>query len=198
MINLELMSEEERNETLIAGFRYMKLHPFLPLNVYLERLEALPTIHQECVEFAPADDGNGWDVLLDLRRPDDPRYANQYGSQGSTVMPGSTLEKLLKYHENKEASFTESEFLPKNFRFCGLGVSPLLERGHEYVPIFGRVLPQKPQIVQEENEDKRVWVPINKLETLPIIPANKVYIEIARDVMIYGHPPCYREFLGVN
>jgi|GEM_PF-3203981 len=195
-MDLERMSEEERNEVLVAAFQYIQSHPFLPLGVYLERLKALPTVHHECVEFAPSDSGNGWDILLDMRRPNDARYANRLGTQGSTVMRGDTLGKLFANHEENEASFVNPPCL--DFRFCGLGVSPLLERGHEYVPVFGRILPRKPEMLQKADEDVRTWVPLDELHRAPVIPANKVYADMAINTMIYGFPPVYEEYLGTD
>lgn len=193
-MDLERMSDEDRTQLLLDVFRYIQGRGgFLPTSVYWERLRTFPTIYHESIELAPSDDGKGWEVLMDHRPADDPYYADQYGTQGGTVMMRTTTEELFERHGRKESGIPVSS--PKEFRFCGLAVTPKTKRDHAYVVVFARMLPRKPAT---SGEYRGVWVPVDKFNELPLIPSNKVYVEMARDVMLYGALPHYREFLGVE
>ena len=193
-VNLESLTEKDRNLLLSSVFRWIQSRPngFLPQDVYWERLKTFPTVHHETVEFCRSNDGLSWEVLMDHRPSDDPNFPGQYGTQGFTVTMRSVLSDLFIRHEKEEVGATISSL--GGFKFCGLGVSPLTRRDHAYVVIFGRILSTKPVITNGEYE--RVWVPVDRLDEFPLVPSNRVYLEVARDVMLYGGLPQYREFLG--
>ena len=193
-VNLESLTEEDRNLLLSSVFRWIRSRPngLLPQDVYWERLKTFPTVHHETVEFCRSDDDSGWEVLLDLRPTDDPNYPNQYGTQGFTVQRGDVLADLFARHEREELGVAFSP--PESFTFCGLGVSPVTVRDHAYVPIFSRILGTRPSL--QEGEYKRAWLPVEKLGEYAIVPSNRLYLRIAMSVMLYGHEPQYGEFLG--
>lgn len=193
-MDITAMSDQEREQLLLDVFQYIQSKGgFLPASVYWERLRTFPTIYHEAVELAPSDDGKGWEVLMDHRPADDPYYADQYGTQGGTVMMRMTTGELFQRHGRRESGIPVSS--PNEFRFCGLAVTPKTRRDHAYVVVFARLLPSKPAT---SGEYRGVWVPVDRFDELPLIPSNKVYVEMARDVMLYGALPHYREFLGTE
>jgi len=193
-MDIAIMPEREREQLLLDVFQYIQQKGgFLPASVYWERLLTFPTVYHESVEMAPSDDGKGWEVLMDHRPVDDPYYANQYGTQGGTVMMRTTAEELFERHGRKESGIAVSS--PSEFRFCGLAVTPKTKRDHAYVVVFARLLSCKPVTA---GEYRGVWMPVDRFDQFPLIPSNRVYVEMARDVMLNGALPHYREFLGTD
>lgn len=189
-MDLSLMDEQERVQLLTDVFKYIQERGgFLPEQVYWERLKTFPAIYHESLNFAPSDDGAGWEILMDLRPPEDIYYANQYGTQGGTVMMRQTLTDLAAKSAAKESLIPGRQ---EDFRFCGLAVTPFTKRDHAYVAVFGRILPRKPE------KFSGTWVPVGKISEYPLVPSNKVYVEMAIAVMLHGAIPHYREFLGTD
>lgn len=197
-MDLDVMSEDEREHVLVDVFSWIQSHGGrLPVSAYWERLKTFPTVYHESIEFCRSYDGTSFEVLLDQRPSDDPNFAGQYGTQGFTVMNGQTLEKLVQHHNKTEITFSS----PEEFRFCGLAVAPLGERektakgDHPYIVIFARILEEKP-VMGTGGEYKQVWLSVDKLSELPVISVCKAYIEVAVNVMLRGAIPHYLEFLG--
>lgn len=187
-MDLERMSDEDRTQLLLDVFRWIQgRNGFLPPEVYWERLKTFPTVYHESLNLAPSDDGNGWEILMDLRPPDDPYYANKYGTQGGTVMMRQTTKELFDRHEAKESLIPVKEWR-NEFLYCGTAVTPYTERDHAYVIVFARLLPSKP------DKFEGTWVPVDKIDEYPLLSSNKVYVEMAIDVMLRGTLPHYREF----
>jgi hypothetical protein len=190
-MDIAAMPDQEREQLLLDVFQYIQIKGrFLPASVYWERLRTFPTIYHESLNLAPSDDGKSWEILTDLRPSDDPYYANQHGTQGGTVMMRKTLGDLFGRHEQKESLIPVSS--PDEFRFCGLAATPNTKRDHAYVVVFARLLPRKPEKFQG------MWIAVERLGEYPVIPSNQVYMEMARDVMLHGALPHYREFLGTD
>ena len=189
-MDLGAMSREDREAVLEDVFRWIqKEGGFLPKNVYWERLKTFPAVYHESLNFAPSDDGTGWEILMDLRPSDDPYYANQYGTQGGTVMMRQTLTDLAAKNAAKESLIPGRQ---EDFRFCGLAATPNTKRDHAYVVVFGRILPRKPE------KFSGTWVPVGKISEYQLVPSNRVYVEMAIAVMLQGAMPHYREFLGTD
>ncbi|TSC70638.1 MAG: hypothetical protein CEO12_218 [Parcubacteria group bacterium Gr01-1014_46] len=187
------MEQGEREALLVEVFQWIrKQGGYLPASIYWERLKTFPTVHHECVEFCPSADGTGWEVLLDLRPPDDPHFPSMYGTQGFTVMTGDVLQGLFERH------CAEESYIPTiagDFRFCGLGVSPHTKRDHAYVVVFARLLPGRPATIQD-GEYRRDWVPVSRLGEVAMVPSNRFYLQMAINVMLNGAMPYYGEFHG--
>jgi hypothetical protein len=193
-MNLEQMTEQERENLIVDVFKWVQTRGGrLPLAAYWERLRTFPTVYHESVEFCPSDDGRSWEVLMDQRPSDDPFFPNRFGSQGFTVLNREVLSGLIERHEKQELDGGGVSNAPE-FRFCGIGVTPLTRRDHAYIVIFARLWPAKPQIIGSEYRSK--WVPVSNLDGYDVIPSCSMYIKIAADVMIGGAMPHYREFLG--
>lgn len=184
-MNLKKLSKQKRLKILIDVFRWVqKQGGFLPKEAYWERIKTFPTIYHECINFAPSNEGTGWEVLMDLRQPDDPYYANQYGTQGGTVMMRQNLKELFKRHSEKE-SFVYGD---SEFHFCGVVTTPNTKRDHAYIAVFGRTLSGKPKL------SNGVWLPLNQLNSLPIIPSNLEIVKMATAVILQKKEAYYFEF----
>jgi hypothetical protein len=160
----------------------------LPFKAYLARMRTYPIVYHEVVTLAPSDDGNDWEMLLDLRPANDPFYANHFGTQGGTVMMGQGLKDLFRRHVEKESLIPFKS--QAEFRFCGLATTPWAKRDHAYVPVFARLLARKPEKYQG------TWVSVSKRDQATIDISCRVYVEMAVNVMLNGAMPYYAEFTG--
>lgn len=183
---LDGMSEAERERLLADAFSWVQ-GKRLPPAAYWARLLAFPTVFHEYIELAPADDGNGWEILMDLKPSTDPFYANLWGTQGMTVMMRQNLGDLTAQHEREESAIKSNA----KFRFCGVVTDPDSPRHHAYVNVFARLLPQKPEKFEGS------WLPLNAPDKIhdgrSIIPLCRKYMALVAGVMLEGEPPDFWE-----
>ncbi|MEY4731878.1 MAG: hypothetical protein RL681_824 [Candidatus Parcubacteria bacterium] len=188
------MPDNERTELLVQVFGWIqRRRGFLPRAAYWARLLAFPVVYHEVVTFAPSDDGEEWEVLLDgaRERPaDDQFYAGKLCTQGSTVMMRQSFTQLSARHMQEESRILFGS--TDDFQFCGLSVAPWTKRDHAYVVVFSRLLPRKPKAYQG------IWVSVDRLADAGVAASNRAHVDMAIAVTLRGAQPYYSEYKGVE
>lgn len=183
------MPEAERTKRLTEDLGWVKEQGGrLPGPAYWLRLNTWPTVFHEYIEIAPSDDGTRYEVLMDFKPASDPFYANQWGTQGMTVMMRQMVDDLVAQHEKDESGISTMA----QFRFCGVVTDSQSPRHHAYVNVFARVLHRKP------SEFKGEWLPVDELYALPVIPLCRTYLDLVMGVLIKGDNPQFVEHVDAT
>jgi len=183
--DFEGMSPEQIGDRLAHDFEYIQSNNGrLPARAYWARLRTFPTLFHEYIELAPADDGKGWEVLMDFKPASDPFYGNLWGTQGMTVMMGQMAANLVSQHAADESGIPVKQ---DDFRLCAVVTDAKSPRHHANVNVFGRLLPGKPKTYNG------AWLSVDKLDDLAVIPLCRTYLKQVTAVLLHGASPTFVE-----
>lgn len=162
----------------------------LPEEEYFKRLQTFPTIFRELIDFAEGE--NGHEVLLEMRKEDDPFFGGRYATHGSTVLMRETFQEFWARHAQCESHIPVDTLNAPPWIFCGEVSSPNVIRHHGSGGVFARYWKNRPENANGE------WHAINTLKELPIIESIHTTIALAVDVLIHKKLPRFVEFLGTD